>query len=1256
MKKFSQFVLAAVIIGSVLTTATAAESFSVLLQKGIFAEETEGNLDAAIKIYQQIAAEAATNRSVAAQAQYRLGICYQKKGSKDQAIAALKALITSFPNEGTFNEKAQVLLREMGYVPSESIVIRKLSLPGIQPVSISRDGKWISYQKNKDDIALWDTVSGESRTVRTQVKEKPRHWAPEYSVVSPDGRQITYAWDMWTNLYVTGVEGSEPKRIYHAESAWSVQPADWSADGGSLALVIWHPTNKVRTGVLSINSQTFREVAAVPQPDGIGRVRLSANGDLLAYRRLSKNAEKAGIYVVQVSTSRETKVSGGMNDDLVGWVPGKEKLVFLSDRTGATGLWSVELADGKPAREAELVKASVGDVSPLGITGNGDIYYTERVPTIDVYIAAVDFETGKVLSPPERATDRFPGMHFMPIWSHDGQSLGLTRVRPTASEQVCFSVLNMRTGEQKDFPLAATFPTPFFEMDWSHDGSFLLVQAYDINDNPGIHRLDLGSGKAEPILIRKEHEQLGGDWYARPQISPDGQWFYYARRRFLQEGGKGNCSDSICRHSLSTGQDEEVYQSPEFFNIMSAMAVAPDGKQLAVLTAGERGEEFFTKPQSIQIVPMGGSKVRTLLTVPLGTGLSRARWTPDGKRIVFVEMHKSGPADEMWSIAVVGGDPTRIELQLPGLNCFSINPDGRQIAFQAGGPGKPHVWVMENALVGRVATVGEAASGMVMRRVLTNASGIGEVLTADGKYICRIDSRTGDMVQYEIASGQTRRITNTAGPEAKETPYEYQAFSRDGKQIAYDAYTKDSVAQLRVRNLDGSGLRTLYSEKGYHVRPLDWSPDEGSILASRELDYSPRGGRELTLISTADGSVRVLKNTSSSWPNRARLSPDGQFIAFSLVGGNPPNGDVFLMTADGRGEVVVAKHPADDQLLGWTPDGQSLLFFSDRAGTRDIWLVHVAGGKQHGEPELLKTDLGQDSMVLGIAPDGSLYYETHTASGRLYTGELDLETGKVLVPPALVTTRYSTPAVQLTWSPDGKNLAYLSHPGRIGYGNNVLTIRSAATGGERFLSPQLRGLNQISWAPDGRAIIALGFTDTEASAFRIDTETSAISKLVDRAVFPHLCPDGKTLVFLGEGGIRKRNLDTGVESEIVKTDRPFGVSPDGREVAFQEGGVVKIVTLNGGEPREIYRSSAEGYSLRWTQDDRYIIARVFSESHEVWRIPARGGTPLKLDLPKLLFFALHPDNRRFAFSVFDEGKSELWVLENFLPKEKSAGN
>jgi len=561
----------------------------------------------------------------------------------------------------------------------------------------------------------------------------------------------------------------------------------------------------------------------------------------------------------------------------------------------------------------------------------------------------------------------------------------------------------------------------------------------------------------------------------------------------------------------------------------------------------------------------------------------------------------------------------------------------------------------------RLAALGgpDGAGGLVTRRVLTDASGVGEVLTADGKYIRGIDRGTGDVVQFQVASGQKTRIKNSGAWSETEKTLEDQAFSRDGKQIAYNIEIFDSTAkgwsfQLRMRNLDGSGLRTLYSEKDFIV-PLDWSPDAGSILALRDRDKAS----ELTLISTADGSVRVLRSTVWAWYSyqKASFSPDGRFVAFSLVcEGSPPHSDVCLMTADGRNEEVIAGHPAEDQLLGWTPNGRSLVFLSDRSGTCDIWTVHITGGKQRGEPELLKKDFGYDAKVLGFEPDGSFYYRTSTSSGRLYTGAIDLETGKDLVSPAPVTTRYTSQPSQLTWSPDGRNLLYISRRGSAVPGNNILTIRSAATGEERFLSPRLRFVNQISWAPDGRSVIALGITPgTEAGIFRIDTGSSAITKLAE-GLAPKLCPDGKTLVFVkGETGgpgpiIRKRNLETGEESEVVLIKGiNYDLSPDGREVVFQvNGGAVKAVSLDGGTPREIFPASG-GY-FKWTRDGRYIIVRA---SGTFWRVPAQGGTPLKLDLsvPKMQFFTLNPDNRRFAFSINEESKSELWVMENFLPKE-----
>ena len=58
--------------------ASPAES----LEKGIYNEETTGNLDEAITHYRQVLPDAQKTEGLAAQAQYRLGRCLNKKGKK----------------------------------------------------------------------------------------------------------------------------------------------------------------------------------------------------------------------------------------------------------------------------------------------------------------------------------------------------------------------------------------------------------------------------------------------------------------------------------------------------------------------------------------------------------------------------------------------------------------------------------------------------------------------------------------------------------------------------------------------------------------------------------------------------------------------------------------------------------------------------------------------------------------------------------------------------------------------------------------------------------------------------------------------------------------------------------------------------------------------------------------------------------------------------------------------------------------------
>ncbi len=95
-RKLTPVLLACVLA---ITSSTYAQAASELLEKGIFTEETVGDLDKAIDIYKQVVEESEANRKLAAQAQLRLAMCYLKKGQDDEATTAFEKLIENYPDQ-----------------------------------------------------------------------------------------------------------------------------------------------------------------------------------------------------------------------------------------------------------------------------------------------------------------------------------------------------------------------------------------------------------------------------------------------------------------------------------------------------------------------------------------------------------------------------------------------------------------------------------------------------------------------------------------------------------------------------------------------------------------------------------------------------------------------------------------------------------------------------------------------------------------------------------------------------------------------------------------------------------------------------------------------------------------------------------------------------------------------------------------------------------------------------------------------------
>lgn len=113
-KFLAAFLAASLALG---TLGWAAETAAVLLEKGLYAEETQGDVAAAIKIYKQITASAGSERATVAQALLRLGLCYLKTGQKDDAASSFQKLAREYP------EQKQILAR----------------IPAVQPAALKLD-------------------------------------------------------------------------------------------------------------------------------------------------------------------------------------------------------------------------------------------------------------------------------------------------------------------------------------------------------------------------------------------------------------------------------------------------------------------------------------------------------------------------------------------------------------------------------------------------------------------------------------------------------------------------------------------------------------------------------------------------------------------------------------------------------------------------------------------------------------------------------------------------------------------------------------------------------------------------------------------------------------------------------------------------------------------------------------------------------------------------------------------------------------
>ncbi|MBI2949392.1 MAG: PD40 domain-containing protein [Verrucomicrobia bacterium] len=572
----------------------------------------------------------------------------------------------------TPDQAAQSLtLRKVAYFPSDVGFAR----------SVSRDGRYILGADYPLTWTRWvlDLTTGEKRQITPDF---------EASVFTPDGKKIIGSRRLGSRKAVLlfDLETQKLQEVYRSEDLEDIGFfMDCSADGRNILAVFYKKDKTTEIVSVSVSDGTVRVLKRLETNPNVSDVAFSPDGRWVAY------VSGKDIHLLATDGSREgLLVEHPADDRLMGWAPFGDQILFASDRRGTWDAFMIEVADGKPVGVAVLVKASISGWRPTftnvrtgaGFTQTGAFYYMSEMNVSDVYVAALDPVSGKVQGNPIKAAGKeSPNEH--PAWSRDSRFLAyITRQGGSFLQDGFIRIRNMETGAIQELSTDAgrvSFPQ------WAPDGKSVFAISY--RPSRRAYRIDKESGKSAVLW-----EKLTSLWYGSWPVwswSPDGRSFYQQKGRKI-----------MTRHDVDTSAklDSPIPQN-SFSTVLS-----PTCEQLVFSVTKTNGSSLS---RTINVASLKGGEARQLVElvgpeaidsvvrVGFDTGLG---WTPDSRYVLFVKGNSNNSrARALWRVPVAGGEPEAFGLEMDELRAPVISPDGRWIAFVAGGD-KADLWVMENFL------------------------------------------------------------------------------------------------------------------------------------------------------------------------------------------------------------------------------------------------------------------------------------------------------------------------------------------------------------------------------------------------------------------------------------------------------------------------------------------------------------------------------------------------------------------------------
>jgi Tol biopolymer transport system component len=703
-RRTAMFVLI-VFVGVLFTVAAStpqAGDPGVRLRAAIEKEEVDGDLEAAIALYQKIVADNGGNRAVAARALLRLGGCYEKLGQKE-AARVYRQLVDDYPDQA---EDVAAARRRLAALPTSAAEtasaprFRKLVVPSKPKFRsggmLSPDGTRLTFLA---EGAVWTVpVSGR---VHPDFAGEPVRLTPDMRAWdngnatlgwSADGKWISFHTQPMNSLYVVPAAGGEPRLVLEHGGGGPGSlgsRAGLSPDGTTLAFAQYHQKE--------VSLFTVPAAGGEPKLLTVGPAiepAFSPDGRYVAYvarepgnppgsERLVKIIPADGGTSIVVSRTTGHPVSpfwspDGRNLAFVVWFWDKEKPEIPPE------LWIVPLtAERRPA--AEATRISLGEVTRASRQGKPVQKYTtlggwSARDEIAVFTEVPFDEALYTVSASGGRATRVALEGREPRWSPDGKRLyfhgqeGVEHVPPEGGESVLVPV-----GDE----VFAAFPMG--SNDISPDGKRILFAGFSRKDRGGhVFTLPIEGGVPTPITNVDRHEGVD----TNPCWSPDGRWVAFTRGNEEGPSGWQVLHDILVVPSAGGAVRKITSDSDRVAH--SELAWSPDGQSIA----------YFGEDRTIRLVSPEGGSSRVLVRDPsidpdmaYFNGLS---WSSDGSELAYAAPQIGAtikivrvPSGELRTIGTgFGGYVTQV----------AWSPDGQTFAFAGVTGGEEEVWLMSDFL------------------------------------------------------------------------------------------------------------------------------------------------------------------------------------------------------------------------------------------------------------------------------------------------------------------------------------------------------------------------------------------------------------------------------------------------------------------------------------------------------------------------------------------------------------------------------